>query len=64
MEERMTEFLKKLINPIHPADQGHMPEGKRGVTSTIEVNRGKSFKVVREDILQKGLASKKTKQAA
>jgi len=60
----MTEFFKKLINPPPPADLGHPLEGKRSVTGTIEVARGKGFKIVREDILQKGLSRKKTKQAA
>jgi len=64
MEERMTEFLKKLINPTYSTDRGQVPEGKRGVTSMIEVTRGKSFKVVREDILQKGLGHKRAKQVA
>lgn len=60
----MTEFLKRLINPTPPASLGHLAEGKRAVISTIEVTKGKGFKVVREDILQKGLARKRAKQAA
>lgn len=51
----MPEFLKMLIHP-----QGDLkvrrPQGKRTVTATVKLPHGKSFAVVREDILQKGLS--------
>jgi hypothetical protein len=59
----MPKFLTKLISH-HEAVSVPSPKGKRNVIGTIKLPHGKSFAAVREDILQKGLARDRTKEAA
>ncbi len=59
----MPEFLKRWISH-HESVSVRSPEGKRNVTGTIKLPHGKGFAAVREDILQKGLARDRPKEAA
>ncbi len=60
----MPEFLKRLVSPRQTAETPHTPKARSAVTGTIKVSHGKSFKVVREDILQKGLSRRKPQEVA
>jgi hypothetical protein len=57
------DFLKRLID-FQGEPIVRRPEGKRSVMGTVKLPHGKTFAIVREDILQKGLARRKGREAA
>jgi hypothetical protein len=56
-------FIKKLFSAPEESER-HTPTGKRSVSGTVHIPGGKGFRVLREDILQKGLSRRSTEEAA
>lgn len=56
-------FLKKLFHKDE-SPNWRRPEGKQAISGRVEIPGGKGFKVVREDILKKGLSHRSTQKAA
>lgn len=63
MQEAPMTFLKNLFTKERMSKR-RRPEGKQAVSGVVEIPGGKSFKVVREDILRKGLSHRSAKEAA
>jgi hypothetical protein len=57
-------FLKNLFLERYAESEVRAPQGRRSLSGRIEIPGGKGFRVLREDILQKGLSRRRTKEAA
>ena len=56
--------FKKLFADKDGKIEHREPKGKAGLSGKIEIPGGKGFRVLREDILQKGLSHRSAQKAA